>query len=1016
VTQRLKRAHGPFRGYRSSVPKQNIDPDEAGPDSRDMLYNPTEGKFVERAGSAILGDTISAGDSAVGLLPTKYSSRARQIVELPNVKDQDGYDQFADGYPTYSTLLTAETAEVAATTPATGKGQDYFRSTNGADSNQVPAKSFSSDTYPATARNGDVSWLKILPFWHATSDPHRCCTAAMRELMVAGSRRALVVGNWKYYPSLYATPSRWNLIYNDNSASPNRIERHAPTGLIPPLFPARFKNSELPTATTTVAAWKAGRSFYVSMCDIFEDGQWGMPYLPRPIPQRPELTTSGTADAGGSTTTMVDAARTEANDTWNGYTITFTSGTLIGQSFVVTDFVAATDTITFAPAASVAPDTMTYELIPYYVNQYGLVTIPKQTSNTDDYYEYLLWAGMPEPPPGCVKKALLRSPSVVYPALPDISDLRIVDVIAAGTTSYKDYKGDDNELLVDDELVHTKHVWPPRARYIGAFDGRACIGYTRRNPAAIIVAPTGATDMNDITTDDHPTMGTIAYTVRVTSTTIVFSKIDGGAGFPQAPAAVSVSTAGGRTIQGVVDAINDELFLTGAADQWRAQLAPGVDGEIVAEGALSLATGHTNAYGDDGLASGGTTGHQQAFSQAWPAVIYLARATVNSLYPVPDKVGFWFTRANPDTLASGVSAAANYWVAENYRQPPEESGILMGFASLVNGMAVFYSKKVWLFRNTRDGRTGSDQDYRFDLLSNDGCIAWDSIVEFNNAVGWLSRKGFKVAGPVDGGMTETLISGAIFDPEDNIGKSAYRIHGNLTYEIEQCIAASAADNDAAEFRARVIGSALYIHYRSSSSVTKPDVMQVYDYSEGVGSGGVRELFRADGSPYGWSPPHRIAGSCIGYYRNATGMVKLHSVDTNAGSTGDGRIDQFDTGYQDNGTAIATVLATKMDDVDEFRRRQRDLKFTAKYKSPTGHALTVTHSRDRARLSATSYTLENTGTAELASQTKRVKLAGQAPARVSEYRFAGTRVTAGPAEIWALEREVKVLDTPLDVAG
>lgn len=56
-------------------------------------------------------------------------------------------------------------------------------------------------------------------------------------------------------------------------------------------------------------------------------------------------TASGTADSG-TTTTTVDAERTEANDYWNGYYIKFTSGSNFGRERLITDFDAATDTIT----------------------------------------------------------------------------------------------------------------------------------------------------------------------------------------------------------------------------------------------------------------------------------------------------------------------------------------------------------------------------------------------------------------------------------------------------------------------------------------------------------------------------------------------------------------------------------------------------------------------------------------------------------------------------------------------
>ena len=73
---------------------------------------------------------------------------------------------------------------------------------------------------------------------------------------------------------------------------------------------------------------------------------------------------SGTADSG-TTTTAVDAERTEADtDYWKGSLITFTSGTLNGQTRLVTAFNAATDTITFAPATTVAVGTHTYRLLP----------------------------------------------------------------------------------------------------------------------------------------------------------------------------------------------------------------------------------------------------------------------------------------------------------------------------------------------------------------------------------------------------------------------------------------------------------------------------------------------------------------------------------------------------------------------------------------------------------------------------------------------------------------------------
>jgi len=78
--------------------------------------------------------------------------------------------------------------------------------------------------------------------------------------------------------------------------------------------------------------------------------------------------TEHTADAGGTITSIVDAALTEAEDYWDGAIVRFeddtTTAALRGHLAYVTDFDAATDTLNVAysmPAAPVAGDT--YRLI-----------------------------------------------------------------------------------------------------------------------------------------------------------------------------------------------------------------------------------------------------------------------------------------------------------------------------------------------------------------------------------------------------------------------------------------------------------------------------------------------------------------------------------------------------------------------------------------------------------------------------------------------------------------------------
>ncbi len=66
----------------------------------------------------------------------------------------------------------------------------------------------------------------------------------------------------------------------------------------------------------------------------------------------------------GTTTTLVDAVLTQADGDWNGALLVFRSGTNAGRTAIITDFDAATDTLTFAPAVPDAVTTEGYVLVP----------------------------------------------------------------------------------------------------------------------------------------------------------------------------------------------------------------------------------------------------------------------------------------------------------------------------------------------------------------------------------------------------------------------------------------------------------------------------------------------------------------------------------------------------------------------------------------------------------------------------------------------------------------------------
>lgn len=69
--------------------------------------------------------------------------------------------------------------------------------------------------------------------------------------------------------------------------------------------------------------------------------------------------------AAGTVTTLVDSTLTQANDYWNGMIVEFLSGANVGITRWITDFDAATDTLTFAPAVPTAvANTTSFNILP----------------------------------------------------------------------------------------------------------------------------------------------------------------------------------------------------------------------------------------------------------------------------------------------------------------------------------------------------------------------------------------------------------------------------------------------------------------------------------------------------------------------------------------------------------------------------------------------------------------------------------------------------------------------------
>lgn len=136
--------------------------------------------------------------------------------------------------------------------------------------------------------------------------------------------------------------------------------------------------------------------------------------------------TAFVADAGGSTTTLVDAALTQADDYWNGAVVIFkgnTTAALKGIPAHVKDFDAASDTLTFYKALPAAPAAG---------DQYHLILGGNYRGDTQVY-------GL---------KAAGQWPEIENQAIPDMANLKVSKVSAycGAGTGYFDFDYSDSTL------------------------------------------------------------------------------------------------------------------------------------------------------------------------------------------------------------------------------------------------------------------------------------------------------------------------------------------------------------------------------------------------------------------------------------------------------------------------------------------------------------------------------------------------------------------------------------------
>jgi len=633
-------------------------------------------------------------------------------------------------------------------------------------------------------------------------------------------------------------------------------------------------------------------------------------------------------------------------DPWGHYSPMFMP-TLTEQGGTTTQSAWAKDQQFFYSVLFITADrSPSQPKIPRDVNTTLTSGLGKFTFSTaSNFYTSVKWSNIPIGPPGTRARVLLRSPAVLTTATtfapPNLADLRVAAIINDNvSTVYYDTIGAEEGLLADAVLIRFDHEWARRARFVLANDARVVVGgELKPNPAALYVAPTahvsGTSRELNIPYDSATGLGsTYRFFVRCDGTNLYLKYFDKG-GPTKTTQTIALS---GKTIQDVVDIINATTTAS-TAGEWCAEVAPGTDANVDASNLLST---DGLDFGDDSLINDATTGNIRAFCPAFPVTLYFSHTYMAGFDADDQEIRF--TSASP---THAPSAAQSFYTRNRRKPPSRAAGRFVGGAALLDKFILCYERSIFVLRNIRGGGTGEDDDYRLVPLNDRrGCIAWGSIISGDGWVAYMTPDGYVATD----GEAELLLSRDLWNREKGTT-------GTWKYEMDASMAATASNSDDAGFHAAVLGSRIRINYRESASVIRGIE---YDYSSNHAASGLPELLR-DSRPFGWGSPIRQSFGCMGEVVKSDGAHYYAAVNDNGGSTGDGRIDEFNTSTlaDDNGATVTPEAFTATDLLDVFRKKSVQRVWSLHQKPTTG--LSVVFYRGKSRSESYTKTLDSSGT-------------------------------------------------------
>lgn len=567
------------------------------------------------------------------------------------------------------------------------------------------------------------------------------------------------------------------------------------------------------------------------------------------------------------------------------------------------------------------------------LNGFGMFTV--DSANPASFYDKVVWT-IPVAPKGVKSILLLRAPKIDSTTATNLQlkpyDLRLVEEVTNGVTTYDDYFANDDNLAIDPGrsdtgrdgfFIRFDHRMPPRARHIAAGDMRICHSYGSMNPAAVEIAPIGRTvdyDLNLLDEDANLYSQSSMY-VRLALdssgvATLTLNKSDGASLTTK-----SLALATYNTLQKLVDAVN-ATFCATDSQQWRAQLCPGVDPAAVSATSLlphfrtidsCVVAGQTITKASGGLSkvavgalvsgTGVTTGAyisriDSDTQLTFVGTITAATKTLNFYFelegygPTAGTANSGYQRVIANSLPGFLYFNRTYLNAF----PIEKSASWMTIAppgSMKSAPNSFSNKTANVFRppNADTGMSlgvaAVDQGFvvayanRIAAIRNmrdqgSGLDEEYRLQMFNESRG--------ACGPVIAGdrmcfypSREGICAADLFNEirlSDDIFQHA-PIFGDFSYEAPLSQAAASSDTDTGYFHLRVMRGTLWVSYRASGS--HPNRLVAYDFSPGR-TAGLESLLRdrplldpETGRVVG--PPGSLYGWSVPLVRSITAMVE-----------------------------------------------------------------------------------------------------------------------------------------------